>query len=75
MKYALILSDKKSNIITELINRANVLEQQRDYKAKRKNKLNFSRGHSLGTIKNEDKCFPDTLGLVLAARKRKIDTS
>lgn len=77
MKYALILTDRKSNVITELINRANVLEQQRDYKVRRKAKLNFARGHSLGTIKNEDKCFPDTLGLVLSARKRKSggDTS
>ena len=33
MKYALILTDRKSNIITELIDRANTLEQQRDYKS------------------------------------------
>lgn len=71
MKYALILSDRKSNVITELIDRANILEQQRDYKVRRKAKANFARGYSLVTIKNEDRCFPDTLGLVLSARKRK----
>ncbi len=70
MKYALILTDRKSNVITELIDRANILEQQRDYKIRRKAKASFSKGLSLASIKNEDKCFADTINLVLSARKR-----
>jgi hypothetical protein len=62
-------SDPNSNLVSQLINRANSLEEQKEYRKTLYSIKSKMRRRSLPRKKEEDKCFPNTIGLVFSARK------
>ncbi len=62
-------TDRKSNVIASLIERASSLEEQRNIINKKKHKKKMNKGYSLSSISSENKCFSNTLELVLSGRR------
>ena len=69
LKYTLMTSDPKSNLISQLIYRANSLEEQKEYRKTLYSIKSKVRRRSMPRKKEENKCFPNTIDLVFSARK------
>jgi hypothetical protein len=68
MKYALLTGNEGSNVIAELIDKANKIEERIKFKKSKPKK----RENSLKIIKDGEGCFENTLAIVTKLRKNKI---
>ena len=70
MKYTLLTAEKGSSVLTGLLKRANTLEEE--LRLSRKRRPRRGETLSLRKIKKNEKCFSDTLDIVLALRKQEM---
>jgi hypothetical protein len=77
LQYALLTSDRNSNVIKKLIARSTAIEEElslRKGRGSRGKKEGKKRSVSLAAISQRDKCFESTVDIVITARKELLSS-